>query len=149
MAFLFMHLQYTCWNDYRSYGLSPLPHSHGSETPGVGTLIMGNPEASAPGLPIRRKSESGLIRHLDLRQILGVHDLVFLDHVVLEQQEGGEGVHFIGLERPLFSEGHAAIDVIPYRRGEGRVNPMVFESFTQGARQNKAPMAQRLARFYC
>ena len=46
-------------------------------------------------LPLRREGKSITIRHFDLRQTLGVHDLVFLDDVVLVQQEGGEGVHLI------------------------------------------------------
>src|SRR5260370_31201041 len=76
-----------------------------------------------PALPLRRKSKSITIRHFDLRQTLGVHHLVFLDDLALVQQEGGNCVHLIGGERSLFSERHAAIDVIPYRRREGRVNP--------------------------
>ena len=76
-----------------------------------------------PLLPLRRKSKSITIRHFDLRQTLGVHHLVFLDDVVLVQQEGGDCVHLIGGERSLFPQRHAAIDVIPYRRREGRVNP--------------------------
>src|SRR4051812_46007365 len=40
-------------------------------------------------LPLRRKSKSITIRHLDLRQTLGVHYLVFLDYVALVQEEGG------------------------------------------------------------
>src|ERR1019366_3590893 len=76
-----------------------------------------------PVFPFWRKSKSITIRHLDLRQALGVHDFVFLDDVALVQQEGGQRVHLVGSERPLFSQRHAAIDVIPYRRREGRVNP--------------------------
>ena len=75
-----------------------------------------------PVLPLRRQTKSIAIRHLDLWQTLRVHHLVFLDDAVLEQQEGSERVNFIGRERPLLPQRHAAIDVIPYRRREGRVN---------------------------
>ena len=75
-------------------------------------------KSGLPGLPRRREGKSVAIRHFDLRQTLGVHDLVFLDDVVLVQQEGGEGVHLIGAQRPFFPQRHAAIDVIPYRRRE-------------------------------
>jgi len=55
-----------------------------------------------------------MIRHLHLWQTLLIQDLVFLNNAVLEQQEGGDGVHFVGAERPFFAQGHAAMDVIPY-----------------------------------
>ena len=48
-----------------------------------------------PVLPGRRKGKSIAIRHFDLRQTLGVHDFVFLDDVVLVQQEGGERIHLV------------------------------------------------------
>jgi len=58
-----------------------------------------------PMLPQGGERKSITIRHLHLRQALGVHDLVFLNYVVLVQQEGGEGVHLIRAERPSFPRG--------------------------------------------
>jgi hypothetical protein len=75
-----------------------------------------------PVLPLRRKSKSIAIWHFDVWQIPGVHELVFPDDSTLVQQEGSEGVHFVRSKRPLFSQRHAAIDVVPYGRREGRVN---------------------------
>src|SRR5215471_193345 len=70
-------------------------------------------------LPRRRKTKAIAIRHLDLRKTLLVHDLVFPDDVVLVQEKRGEGINFIGFERPLFPQRHASINVIPDRRSEG------------------------------
>src|SRR5580658_2438907 len=85
-------------------------------------------------LPLRRKSESIMIRHLHLRQTLLIHDLFFLNHTVLEQQEGGDGVDLIGTERPFFAQRHPAMDVIPYGCCEGRVNGHVIQVVHAGSK---------------
>ena len=75
-----------------------------------------------PVLPLlRRERESLAIGHGDLRQTLGVHDIVLLNHAVLEEEERGQRVDLIGLERALFPERHAAVDVVPHHRRERRV----------------------------
>src|SRR5215831_21406092 len=71
-------------------------------------------------LPLRQ-SVSVMIRHFDLRETLGVEGLVFRDDAVFEEQIRRQGVYLVGFQRSFFSERHAAIDVIPYRRRVWRV----------------------------
>jgi len=73
-------------------------------------------------LPFRGKSKTGSIRHFDFRQSLRVHHFVFLDDSAFEQQESSEGIYFVRLKRPLVSQRHTAIDVVPNCRCKGRVN---------------------------
>ena len=54
-----------------------------------------------------------VVGHFDLRQALSVDDLVLLDHAVLGENKGRDRVDFVGLQRALLFEGHAAVDVIP------------------------------------
>src|ERR1700722_15762088 len=56
------------------------------------------------------------IRHFHLRQRRLGEDFILLNHSILVEQERGERVHLVRLERPFLLEGHAAIDVVPYDR---------------------------------
>src|ERR1700733_8628543 len=56
------------------------------------------------------------IRHFHLRQRRFGEDFILLNHTVLVEEEGGERVHFVRLERAFLLEGHTAIDVVPYDR---------------------------------
>src|SRR5438477_345792 len=76
-------------------------------------------------LPRGREGKSIAIRHFDLWESLGVHNLIFLNDVVLVEQEGGKGVHLIRAERPLFPQWHAAIDVTMRSLGKPIVNAPV------------------------
>ena len=49
-----------------------------------------------PVLPRRREGKSITIGHFDLRQTLRVDDLVLLDNLVFEEQEGNQSVNLIG-----------------------------------------------------
>src|SRR5580704_6384551 len=53
------------------------------------------------------------IRHFHLRQRGLGEDFILLNYAVLVEQEGGERVHFVRLERAFQHEGHTAIDVVP------------------------------------
>src|SRR3989442_835482 len=75
-----------------------------------------------PMLPIG-EHVSITVRHFDLRQILSVDDLVLRNNTIFVEQKGGYGVYLVGFERALFSERHAAVDVIPYRRRVWRMEP--------------------------
>jgi hypothetical protein len=67
------------------------------------------------GLPVGY-GVSVSIRHFHLRQRRLGEDFVLLNHTVLVEQERGERVHLVRLERAFLPEGHAAIDVVPYDR---------------------------------
>src|SRR5438874_54844 len=69
-----------------------------------------------PGLPVRQPGVVIADRHLDLRQTLFVEYLVLRDHLVQDEQVGGERVYLIGGESPLTPERHAAMDEIPHDR---------------------------------
>src|SRR6202167_3948684 len=56
------------------------------------------------------------IRHFHLRQRRLGEDFILLNHTVLVEQERGERVHLVRLERAFLLEGHAAIDVVPNDR---------------------------------
>ena len=64
------------------------------------------------GLPIGY-GVSVSIGHFHLRQRRLGEDFILLNHTVLVEQERGERVHFVRLERAFQHEGHAAIDVVP------------------------------------
>src|ERR1700722_11500457 len=53
------------------------------------------------------------IRHFDLGQCRLGEDFVLRNYTVLVEQERGERVHLVGLQRAFLPEGHAAIDVVP------------------------------------
>src|SRR5262245_30088592 len=55
-------------------------------------------------------------RHLDLRQTLLIHRLVFRDHAVDVEQKCRQRVHLVSGQRALAIERHGAIDVIPNDR---------------------------------
>ena len=63
------------------------------------------------------------IRHGDLRQTLGVHDVALLDDAVLKEDKGGHSVNFVRGERSLLPPGHGAVDKVPYRRRKRPVTP--------------------------
>src|SRR6185295_7742011 len=71
-------------------------------------------------LPLRKVRESLTVWHVYLRECLGVHDFVFLDHVVFVEQEGCKSIYLIGLECPLSIEWHPAVDIVPDRHRERR-----------------------------
>src|SRR5580658_2601746 len=56
------------------------------------------------------------IRHFHLRQRRLGEDFILLNDTVLVEQERGERVHFVRLQRAFLPEGHAAIDVVPHDR---------------------------------
>jgi hypothetical protein len=55
-----------------------------------------------------RSGKERTIRHLDLRQRPAVDDFVFLDEAVLEEDERGEGIDLIPLQR--YRAVHHAVD---------------------------------------
>ena len=63
-----------------------------------------------------------MIRHFDLRQTLGIDDLVLRNDAVFSEQKGRYGIHLVGFQRAFFSERHTAIDVIPDGRRVWRMN---------------------------
>src|SRR3979490_2730838 len=71
-----------------------------------------------------RRNESIAIRHLNLRQRLCVHDVVFFDDVALGEDERGKRVDLIRAERSALIARHRAVDVVPDR---GRVRPVTPE----------------------
>src|ERR1700757_1732283 len=74
-----------------------------------------------PGLPVRQPGVVIGMRHLDLRQTLFVEDFVLRDHVVQEEQVGRQRIYLIGAESPLVPERHGAMNEIPHRRCQWRV----------------------------
>src|SRR5689334_19203113 len=74
-------------------------------------------EPGRPMLPLGWGFHSLTTRHLDLRQTLSVHHFILaLDDIVLVKQKRSQRVNLIGHQRPLFTERHAAADVIPHNR---------------------------------
>ena len=59
-----------------------------------------------------RSGERFAIRHLDLRECLAVHGLVFLDDAVLKQNESSKGINLIRVERSGSKHGHLDRDGI-------------------------------------
>ena len=55
------------------------------------------------GIPLRRigRKKSIQIRHLDLRQTLGVHGVALLDDAVLKEQISGHSVNFVRAARSV------------------------------------------------
>src|SRR5262245_35000177 len=68
------------------------------------------------GLPVMPVGEIIADRHLDLRQTLSVEYLVLRDHLIEEEQVGGQRIDLVGGESPLLPDRHAAIDEIPHDR---------------------------------
>src|SRR5438477_1711698 len=87
---------------------------------GIGRLVRVALKPWRPGLPVRQPAVLIANRHLDLRQTLFVEDFVLRDHLVQEEQVGGQRIYLIGGESPLVPERHAAMDKIPHRRRERR-----------------------------
>src|SRR5262245_20416809 len=56
------------------------------------------------------------IRHLNLRQSLGVDDITFFDDVTFIENEGGQSVDLVRAERSFLTSRHGPVDVVPYRR---------------------------------
>src|SRR6516162_1113686 len=61
------------------------------------------------------------MRHLDLWQTLFVEYFVLRDHLVQEEQVGRQRIYLIGAESPLIPERHGAMNEIPHRRRQRRV----------------------------
>ena len=63
-------------------------------------------EPYQPGLPlgIWWRNIPRLVGHLDLRQCLGIHDVVFLDDAVEVKEVRGQTVHFVRREVSLLIE---------------------------------------------
>src|ERR1700688_3641632 len=59
--------------------------------------------------------------HLDFREGILVHDLVFFDHVAFPEKKRGDGVYLVGTQRTFLVERHATVDEVPQHRGVGRV----------------------------
>src|SRR5262249_6623618 len=59
------------------------------------------------------------VRHLLLRQRLRVHGVAFADDLVAGEDEGGERVALVVLQRARARPGHRAPDVVEQRRGIG------------------------------
>ena len=70
------------------------------------------------GFPIGYADPVGSNWHLDLRQIVLVENFVMRDDLVEREQVGRQRIDFIGCERSLVPERHAAMDVIPH---DGRI----------------------------
>src|ERR1700733_16016233 len=66
------------------------------------------------GLPIRHPDPFIADRHLDLRQIILVEDLVLRDYLVDGEQVGRQRIYLIGGKGPLIPERHGAMDEIPH-----------------------------------
>src|ERR1019366_2712482 len=77
------------------------------------------------GLPIRRpqRNEPITIRHLDLRQTLGVEDVALLDDIVSKEQKGRQSVNLVRPERSRLIWGHGTVGIVPYRRRKPPVTP--------------------------
>src|SRR5271154_2562749 len=56
------------------------------------------------------------IRHFHLRQRRLGEDFILLNHTILVEQERGERINLVRLERAFLPEGHTAIDVVPNNR---------------------------------
>jgi len=69
-----------------------------------------------------RDVEAFDIRHLNGGQRLIGHHVVFLDHIVAEENKRCKGVDFIRFQRSLLTERHAAVNVIPDDCREGLVH---------------------------
>src|SRR5262245_15726114 len=88
----------------------------------ISKITASGPPALPPaGLLFRRihrdcRNEAVSVRHFDLRQGLGVHDLVFLDDAVPIEQEGSHGVDFVMSQRSRLRDWHCAVDIIPRER---------------------------------
>src|SRR5882762_7418425 len=67
-------------------------------------------------LKVMRLAELIADRHPDLRQTLFVEHQVFRDHLIEEEQVGGQRIDLIVRQSPLQPERHAAIDEIPHDR---------------------------------
>src|SRR5579872_2726812 len=62
------------------------------------------------------------MRHLDFREAVLVHNLVFFDHLAFPEKKRDDGVYLVGTQRTFLVERHASVDEIPQHRGIGRVN---------------------------
>src|SRR5215471_3991055 len=88
---------------------------------GIDVLVGITLKPWRPGLPVRQLGVVIAIRHLDLRQTLFVEDFVLRDHLVQEEQVGRQRIYLIGAESPLIPERHGAMNEIPHRRRQRRV----------------------------
>ena len=70
------------------------------------------------GCPRLRHLVFRSVRHLDLRQALRVHHIVFLDDAVPEQQERRQRVRFVRRQTSRAIVRHRAVDEVPDHRGE-------------------------------
>src|SRR5262245_44293770 len=87
------------------------------------------------------------IRHSNLRQALGVHDIVFLNDAVAVEHIGGQTVHFVRREMSVSIERHPYVDPAPEQRRKrpvkclaprGRPSPRVIIPVTERLRASGA-----------
>jgi hypothetical protein len=52
--------------------------------------------------------------HLDFREGILVHDLVFLDHLTFPEEKRGDGVYLVGSQRTFLVEMHTTVDEVPH-----------------------------------
>src|SRR5258705_3225403 len=86
-------------------------------SPRCGSALVGvTSKPSRVGLPVRQGRVIISDWHFHLRQVLVVEYLVLRDHLIDAEEKGRQRVDLVGSQRPLSTERHGPIDVIPHRR---------------------------------